>query len=65
MSLEQIDEMDYRRLMQAFAAQGVLEVEGRRQLLIKGLIKELTDEEAERIAYHDELIGATAEDEEP
>ena len=58
MSLEQIDDMDYRRLMQALAAQSVLEIEGRRSLLIKGVIKELSDEEAEAIAYHDQLMGA-------
>lgn len=63
MSLEQIDEMDYRRLSQALAAQSLLEVEGRRTLLIKGAIKELSDEDAERIARHDELVGATAEEE--
>lgn len=62
MSLEQIDEMDYRRLAQALAAQGVLEIEGRRQLLLKGVIKELSDEDAERIAHHDELVGADAEE---
>ena len=58
MSLEQIDDMDYRRLMRALAAQSVLEIEGRRSLLIKGVIKELSDEEAEAIAYHDQLIDA-------
>ena len=58
MSLEQIDDMDYRRLMQALAAQSVLEIEGRRSLLIKGVINELSDEEAEAIAYHDQLMDA-------
>jgi len=58
MSLEQIDDMDYRRLMRALAAQSVLEIEGRRSLLIKGVIKELSDEEAEAIAYHDQLMDA-------
>ena len=59
MSLEQIDDMDYRRLMQALAAQSVLEIEGRRSLLIKGVIKELSDEEAEAIAYHDQLMDVS------
>jgi hypothetical protein len=59
MSLEQIDDMDYRRLMRALAAQSVLEVEGRRSLLIKGVIKELSDEEAEAIAYHDQLVDVS------
>ena len=58
MSLEQIDDMDYRRLMRALAAQSVLEIEGRRSLPIKGVIKELSDEEAEAIAYHDQLMDA-------
>ena len=58
MSLEQIDDMDYRRLMRALAAQSVLEIEGRRSLLIKGVINELSDEEAEAIAYHDQLMDA-------
>ena len=59
MSLEQIDDMDYRRLMQALAAQSVLEIEGRRSLLIKGVISELSDEEAEAIAYHDQLMDVS------
>lgn len=59
MSLEQIDDMDYRRLMQALAAQSVLEIEGRRSLLIKGVINELSDEEAEAIAYHDQLMDVS------
>ena len=59
MSLEQIDDMDYRRLMRALAAQSVLEIEGRRSLLIKGVIKELSDEEAEAIAYHDQLMDVS------
>lgn len=59
MSLEQIDDMDYRRLMRALAAQSVLEIEGRRSLLIKGVIKELSDEEAEAIAYHDQLVDVS------
>ena len=64
MSLEQIDDMDYRRLMRALAAQSVLEIEGRRSLLIKGVIKELSDEEAEAIAYHDQLMDADVSAEE-
>ena len=59
MSLEQIDDMDYRRLMRALAAQSVLEIEGRRSLLIKGVINELSDEEAEAIAYHDQLMDVS------
>jgi hypothetical protein len=62
MSLEEIDDMDYRRLTQALAAQSILELESRRLLLMRGQIKELSDEDAERIAYHDELVEATGDD---
>ena len=54
--------MDYRRLMQAIAAQGVMDVEARRRLLMEGKIQELTPDEEEQIAAHDALVGATGED---
>jgi hypothetical protein len=61
MALEQIDAMDYRRLMQALAAEGILEVEAKRLMLIQGRIDKLNDMDEEAIARHDELVGTASD----